>query len=91
MVCGHCSRFRSSTVRELLVHIKTTGCDQGRPTWARVLEAHRRGSSGRRILSEAYPDLYPSTPMSEETKQKLREINEQRKVEGIKMPRRRRG
>jgi hypothetical protein len=90
MVCGHCKEFQTKRSGELLAHIKTTGCDQDRPIWRRVLEAHKRGSSGRRILSEAYPHLYPSTPMDEATKEKLREINERRKAEGIKMPRRRR-
>jgi hypothetical protein len=90
MICGHCKEFRTGRVANLLAHIKKTGCDQDRPVWARVLEAHKRGTSGRRILSEAYPNLYPSRPMDEETKEKLREISAARKAEGIKMPKRRR-
>jgi pentatricopeptide repeat protein len=90
MICGYCREFRTKRVEELFLHLKTAGCHQDRRVWERVLEAHKRGTSGRRILSEAFPDLYPSTPMPEETKAKLREINETRKAQGIKMPKRRR-
>ena len=88
MICGNCKEYRTKRSEELLAHIKA-GCVRDRIVWSKVLEAHKRGTSGRRILSEAYPELYPSTPMSEETKAKLREINETRRAQGIRMPKRR--
>jgi hypothetical protein len=88
MRCGHCGSAADGSAA-LFLHWKSTGCHRGRPVWARVIEARRRGSSGRRILHEAYPDLYPSRPMDEDTKEKLREIEELRKAAGVKRPVRR--
>lgn len=86
MRCGSCA-IPFKKIVDLEIHWKTTGCMQYRHVWERFMEARRRGSSGRRILHEAFPDLWPSEPMDEETKEKLREIQERRKKEGIKFPR----
>lgn len=88
MRCGHCKAFSTKHAEEFLAHIKATGCSNGRPVWARVVEARKRGSSGRRILAEAYPDIYKSEPMTEEAKARLREIAEERKREGVKIVKR---
>lgn len=90
MLCGYCREFRTKRVKELLAHWKETGCHSGRPVWARVFEAHKRGHSGRRILSEAFPAIYKSEPMDEETKEKLRAMQEDRKASGVKFPPKRR-
>lgn len=89
MICGYCKKS-VRRVRTLREHWKETGCPTARPVWAKVLEAHKRGTSGRRILSEAFPGIWKSEPMSEETKARLREIQERRKAEGIKVGRLRR-
>lgn len=75
---------------DLELHWKETGCMEHRRVWEKFMEARRRGSSGRRILHEAFPDLWPSEPMSEEAKEKLRELAEKRKAEGIKIPKKKR-
>ena len=88
MKCAHCKESMPN-VKALFEHWKKVGCPNDRPIWVKVVESKKQGHSGRRILSEAYPDLYPSTPMSEETKEALRALNEHRKEAGIKMPKRR--
>lgn len=88
MICGAC-RTSFKKTESLRTHWEETGCMSGRPVWERFAEARKRGSSGRRILHEAFPNLYPSEPMSEEAKEKLRAIAEQRKAEGVKMPKKR--
>lgn len=88
MLCGYCREFRTKRVEELLSHWRVTGCFDGRPVWARVFEAHKRGHSGRRILSEAFPTIYRSEPMDEETKEKLRVVQEERKRSGVKIVKR---
>ena len=90
MRCGYCKEFRTKHVEELLAHFKASGCPTGRPVWVRVFEAHKRGHSGRRILSEAFPSVYKSEPMSEEAKEKLRALAEERKASGVKFPPKRR-
>lgn len=88
MKCGYCKEKMPNT-KTLFEHWKKVGCDKDRPIWEKVIESKKNGHSGRRILHEAYPDLYPSEPMSEETKEALRALNEQRKEAGVKMPKRR--
>ena len=70
MICGHCKApFRH--VRKLLAHWRETGCPWGRPVWERVRESRRAGHSGRRILHNRWPTLWPSEPMPEEVKERL--------------------
>lgn len=88
MLCGYCKEKIPGT-QALFVHWKKTGCDKDRPVWVKVIESKKQGHSGRKILAEAYPDLYPTEPMSEETKEALRALNEQRKAAGVKMPKKR--
>jgi methylase of polypeptide subunit release factors len=88
MKCGYCKAFATKRAETLFAHFKETGCPVGRPVWARVVEAHKRGSSGRRILAEAYPAIYKSEPMTEEAKERLREVAEERKREGVKIVKR---
>jgi hypothetical protein len=85
MRCGYCKEFATKRAGALFVHFKETGCPVGRPVWARVVEAHKRGTSGRRILAEAYPGIYKPEPMTEEAKERLREVAEARKKEGVKI------
>jgi hypothetical protein len=89
MLCGYCKEKMPNT-KTLFEHWKKVGCPTDRPVWAKVLESKKQGHSGRKILAEAYPDLYPTEPMSEETKEALRALNEQRREAGIKMPKKRR-
>lgn len=77
MICGTCKK-PMKTIRTWKKHLAETGCAWRRDVWVRVLAAHQRGSSGRRILSDAFPDLYKRVPMSEETKERLRELSAQR-------------
>jgi len=79
MVCGFC-RSKFTTVRDVTQHWSDTGCNWNRDTWVRVAESKREGHSGRRILAEGYPHLWKSEPMSEEAKEKLRAIAEERKA-----------
>lgn len=85
MICGHCRDFRTRFSNVMFLHWETFGCTWGRSVWERVFESKRLGHSGRRLLHEAWPDLYPSEPMSEEDKAKLRELAERRKAEGVKI------
>lgn len=84
MKCGYCRRGGFKSIRGLKNHWRTTGCPVHRPVWAKVVEARKRGSSGRRILHAALPHLYPSTPMSEETKEQLHAIAEMRRARGVR-------
>ncbi len=77
MICGTC-RETMKTFTDWKVHIAATGCDWGRPVWIKVGESKRRGHSGRRHLSRAYPELWKSEPMTEEAKARLKELSEQR-------------
>jgi hypothetical protein len=72
MICGHCGQS-FSLVAFLLIHWKQTGCHRGHNVWRRVLASKRAGHSGRRILHEAYPHIYPSEPMPEELKERWAE------------------
>lgn len=56
----------------LRIHWIQTGCQKGREIWERFFRSRRAGHSGRRILREAYPNLYPSEPMPEELKAAFR-------------------
>jgi len=71
MTCGSCGHSFSLFIF-LRAHWFTAGCQKARTVWARVLEARRRGTSGRRILHQAYPHLYKSEPMPEEVKARFR-------------------
>ena len=70
-LCGYCKRPFSS-IRGLLQHWKMKKCPQWQFVWEKVMNSRKRGHSGRRILSKAFPHLYPTKPMSEETKERLR-------------------
>lgn len=89
MICAHCKTYRPKTAALMLDHWNRDGCIWGRPLWKRVLQARRDGHSGRRLLHAAFPDLWPSVPMDEEAKDRLRELAEARKEAGVKTPRRR--
>lgn len=67
MICGGC-KHPFSLIEFLRIHWLQTGCSWGREIWARVTRAHRNGTSGRRILSSAFPAIYKSKPMPEEVK-----------------------
>jgi len=56
------------------------GCRWDRDVWERHGKAKARGGSGRRILSEAYPDLWKPRRMSEEAKTRLQELEEKRRI-----------
>ena len=73
MKCGTC-KAPMRDQKQLRDHWSATGCAWLRPVWEKVAEARRRGRSGRRLLGDAYPHLFKSEPMSEETKARLREI-----------------
>lgn len=77
MKCGTCQQTMKN-VTAWRDHKRETGCHWHRPVWVKVLAAKRRGSSGRRLLSDAYPHLYKRTPMTEEAKERLRQLNEKR-------------
>ena len=85
MICGTCGE-RYETFMEIKKHWRETGCNWHRRVWERATESKRRGHSGRRILSEAMPQTFPPRPMTEETKERLRELGERR----VKPKRRRR-
>lgn len=87
MLCGYCKEKVPNTTA-LFEHWKKVGCLNDRPVWVKVVESKRQGHSGRKILHEAYPDLYPSEPMTEETKEALRALNEQRRASGVVRPKR---
>ena len=75
VTCGTCKkRF---TTPSLFGHWKKTGCSWGREVWVRVAQAKKRGHSGRRILSEAYPHSYPRRAMPEELIERFREMKEE--------------
>lgn len=86
MLCGYCKEKMPNT-KTLFEHWKKVGCPTDKPIWKKVVESKQKGHSGRRILHEAYPDLYPSEPMSEETKEALRALNEHRRETGVVSPR----
>lgn len=65
MICGGCGH-PFSLFRFMEIHWIQTGCNWGREIWRRVFASKREGHSGRRILSKAFPKLYPSEPMPEE-------------------------
>lgn len=67
MICGGCKRPFSLMIF-LRIHWLQTGCAWGREIWRRVFQSKREGHSGRRILSKAFPAMYPSEPMPEELK-----------------------
>ena len=79
MRCGYCHKSLGS-VKGLYQHWKLKKCPQWQFVWEKVMIARKRGHSGRRILSKAFPHLYPSKPMSEETKEKLRSIKKTRRT-----------
>lgn len=68
MICGSCKAPFTLMVF-LETHWRQTGCQRSRPIWERVARAHANGTSGRRILHAAYPDLYKTKPMPEEVKE----------------------
>lgn len=78
MTCGTCKEFKTDDYAQMKKHWKDTGCDWRRDVWVKVVAARRRGSSGRRLLSAAYPHLYKRTPMTEEAKERLRELGKKR-------------
>jgi len=88
MKCGYCGKSFKS-VRAIYQHWRMKGCPQFRPVWEKVVAARKRGHSGRRILAKAFPHLYPTTPMSEEVKEKLRIVSEERKKTGVRPVRKR--
>lgn len=65
MTCGTCKHPFSLMVF-LRIHWIQTGCQKGREIWARVFRARRTGTSGRRILRAAYPNIYKTKPMPPE-------------------------
>ena len=72
MTCGTCKHPFSMMVF-LRIHWVQTGCQKGRLIWERVFRSKRAGHSGRKILREAYPNLYPaSRPMPPEVKEGFR-------------------
>lgn len=77
MKCGTCG-VSFDSFREIKEHWRKTGCHWRRRVWERALESKRRGHSGRRILSEAMPQLFRPRPMSEGAKEKLRELDKKR-------------
>ncbi len=64
MICGGCRR-PFSLFAFLRIHWLQSGCSWGREIWGRVTRAHRNGTSGRRILSAAFPAVYKTRPMPE--------------------------
>ena len=90
MICGHCKAPVGKKIAQMFIHWALEGCPDGLKVWARFAESKAAGHSGRRILHEAWPDLYPSEPMTEETKQALRELADRRKEAGVVMPQKRR-
>jgi hypothetical protein len=89
MRCGTCS-ISIPDVGALLKHWKETGCEWNRSVWERVVESKKHGHSGRRILSEAYPNLYKSEPMPEDVKEDLRRRGEEKREILKKIGRRKR-
>jgi hypothetical protein len=85
VICLHCLEFSTKRVEVLLAHWWPGGCPWGREVWKKVMESKIAGHSGRRLLHERWPNLWPSDPMSEETKGRLREIAQQRKESGVKV------
>ena len=73
MTCGTCTE-PMRTFKAWRDHLAATGCAWGRTVWEKYLAARCRGSSGRRILSGAFPHIWKPRTMSEETKERLREI-----------------
>ncbi len=67
MKCGHCGAGVAG-VGALLRHWRIARCAWRRDIWERVVHARRRGTSGRRILRSAFPQLYPARPMPEDLK-----------------------
>lgn len=83
MICGFCRQAGLPGVAALQAHWAETGCPQHKPIWARVVAARKAGHSGHRILHEAFPSLWPSDPMTEEAREKLKELAERRKATGV--------
>ena len=71
VTCGYCKKSFAHVVI-VMRHWKKDGCTWRRDVWARVAQAKRRGHSGRRILSETWPDLYPRKKMSQDVIDRLR-------------------
>lgn len=83
MICGTCrERMSFAAWRK---HIDEIGCDWQRATWEKVVEARKHGHSGKRLLAAAYPHLWQAERMTDETREKLRALGEQR----VKVNRRR--
>ncbi|MGH9391940.1 MAG: hypothetical protein ACRD1Z_20245 [Vicinamibacteria bacterium] len=83
MICGYCSGFSAKRVDRIEAHWRLTGCPWARPVWVRYFESRTAGHSGRRILHEAFPDLWPSDPMDEEARERLQEADARRKASGV--------
>lgn len=77
MLCGGC-KHPFSRVVFLFIHWAQTHCSRTRDVWERVMIARRNGTSGRRILHEAFPDVYKSEPMPEELKQYWKDKREEK-------------
>lgn len=65
MICTGCRRS-FSLFAFLWIHWVQTGCCWTRQIWERVFRAHRNGTSGKRILHRAFPNLYKTKPMPPE-------------------------
>ncbi|HEV3027691.1 MAG TPA: hypothetical protein VG457_08975 [Planctomycetota bacterium] len=76
MTCSTCKHPFALLVF-LRIHWIQTGCQKGRDIWKRVFEAKRRGTSGKRILRAAYPNVYKTKPMSPEWLARLRSMKEE--------------
>lgn len=88
MKCGYC-KSSLPAVKEMLLHWKAVGCPTGRPVWEKVVDSRKSGHSGRRLLHEAWPRLWPFDPMGEEDRERLRERDAARKADGVKRIQRR--
>lgn len=77
-LCGYCRKAFGS-VKGLFQHWRLKKCPQWQFVWEKVVSSRKRGHSGRRILAKAFPHLYKSKPMSDETKEHLKSLQEKRR------------
>lgn len=84
MICGYCREFKAKRSEVMFAHWWPGGCPIGRDVWIKVVESRKAGHSGRRLLHERWPELWPSEPMTDEDRERLRELEEKRKESGVK-------
>lgn len=78
MLCGYC-KSPVKGIASFKKHLRENGCSWNRGVWEKHYRSRQAGHSGRRILSQAFPNIYPPRPMSDECKERLQALTENRK------------